>query len=316
LGSDTGGSVRQPAAHSGVVGLKPTYGRVSRYGLVAFASSLDQIGPLARNVRDTAILLQAIAGHDPLDSTSMNCSVPDYLAQIEEPVRGMRLGVPRESFGQGLEPEVAAAVRRAIDQLAGLGCEIVELSMPHSEYAIATYYIIAPAEASSNLARYDGVRYGFRGRPYADLGEMYQVTRSEGFGAEVKRRIMVGTYVLSAGYYDAYYLKAQKVRTLIRSDYERAFQKADVLLTPTTPTTAFRIGAKTADPLEMYLSDIYTVTGNLAGVPGLSLPCGFSSEGLPIGLQITGRHFDEVRVLQVARAFEKAASFARPPLPL
>jgi aspartyl-tRNA(Asn)/glutamyl-tRNA(Gln) amidotransferase subunit A len=316
LGSDTGGSVRQPAALCGILGMKPTYGRVSRYGLVAFASSLDQIGPFSRNVRDMAILLQAIAGHDPLDSTSAEAPVENYLAELDRPLNRLRVGVPQECFGEGLDPQVKAKVQEAIDLYAKLGCNVQEVSLPHSKHAIATYYIIAPAEASSNLARYDGVRYGFRAPQYGTLAEMYQKTRNEGFGAEVKRRIMIGTYVLSAGYYDAHYLKAQKVRTLIRRDFEQAFEKVDVIVGPTSPTTAFQLGEKSNDPLAMYLSDIYTVTGNLAGIPGLSIPCGFSNEGLPIGLQISGRHFEEGRILQAAYAYESAASWRRPPLPL
>ena len=316
LGSDTGGSIRQPAAFSGVVGMKPTYGRISRYGLIAFASSLDQVGPFSRTVRDNALLLQAIAGQDPRDATSSKVPVPDYLEELERPVGSLRIGIPEECFGQGVDPEVRDHVSAAIRQLAGLGCEIVDVSLPHTKYAIATYYIIAPAEASSNLARYDGVRYAHRASEYDGLEDMYRRTRNEGFGKEVKRRIMVGTYVLSSGYYEAYYVKAQKVRTLIQRDFDSAFQKVDVLVSPTSPTTAFKIGEKTDDPLSMYLSDVYTVTGNLAGIPCLSLPCGFSREGLPIGLQILGRPFEEGRVLQIASAYESVASFARPALPL
>ena len=302
LGSDTGGSIRQPAAFCGVVGLKPTYGRVSRYGLIAFASSLDHVGPITRTVRDAAILLQQMAGHDPLDSTSADLPVPDYLAEMEKPVRGLRLGVAREYFGEGLEAEVRAAVEAAIQKLAQAGCEIVPISLPHTAYAIPTYYILAPAEASANLARYDGVRYGFRAGAASSLGEMYRRTRDQGFGAEVKRRILLGTYALSAGYYDAYYLKAQKVRALLASDFEQAFTQVDAVVAPTTPTPAFKLGEKTDDPLAMYLADIYTVTANLAGVPAISVPCGSSKSGLPIGVQIMGRPFEEGTVLRLAEA--------------
>jgi aspartyl-tRNA(Asn)/glutamyl-tRNA(Gln) amidotransferase subunit A len=305
LGSDTGGSIRQPASFCGVVGLKPTYGRVSRYGLIAFASSLDHIGPFANTVKDAALMLQTIAGRDPMDSTSADVPVPDYAAEIEKPVRGLRVGVAKEYFGSGLDAEVRAAVEAAIQQLAKLGCEIVPVSLPHTEYAIPAYYIVATAEASANLARYDGVRYGFRARGARTLGEMYRETR-RGFGMEVKRRIMLGTYALSAGYYDAYYLKAQKVRTLLTRDFDDAFQKVDVIAAPTAPTPAFKLGEKADDPLAMYLADIYTVTANLAGIPGISVPCGKSSEGLPIGLQIFGRHFDEATVLRVAHAYQSS----------
>ncbi|MBI4495636.1 MAG: Asp-tRNA(Asn)/Glu-tRNA(Gln) amidotransferase subunit GatA [Deltaproteobacteria bacterium] len=316
LGSDTGGSIRQPAACCGVVGLKPTYGRVSRYGLVAFASSLDQIGPFSRDVEDAALLLNAISGHDPRDSTSMNRPVPDFTRALVEDVRGMKLGVVREGFGEGLDPEVEAAVRRAIALLKGLGAEVIPLSLPHSDYAVAVYYIIAPAEASSNLARYDGVKYGFRAPGRRSLLEMYCATRSQGFGAEVKRRIMLGTYALSAGYYEAYFRKASQVRTLIRQDFERAFARCEALLLPTAPTPAFRLGEKVDDPLQMYLSDIYTIPCNLAGLPGLSLPCGLSRQGLPIGLQILTAPFQEEKMLRVAYAFEKNSDFhrARPDL--
>ncbi|HEY6307939.1 MAG TPA: Asp-tRNA(Asn)/Glu-tRNA(Gln) amidotransferase subunit GatA [Candidatus Angelobacter sp.] len=307
LGSDTGGSIRQPASFCGVVGLMPTYGRVSRYGLIAFASSLDHIGPLARTVRDAAIVLRVIAGHDAMDSTSAQVPVPDYEQEIAKPVRGLKLGVPKEYFGEGLDPEVRAAVEAAIARLGAEGAEIVPISLPHTPYAVPAYYVIATAEASANLARYDGVRYGYRSPQARTLGEMYRRSRDEGFGAEVKRRIMLGTYVLSAGYYDAYYLKAQKVRTLLARDFEAAFQKVDVIVTPTAPTTAFRIGEKTDEPLAMYLADIYTVTGDLAGVPGVSVPCGMAQSGLPIGLQVLGRHFDEGTVLRVAQAVEDAA---------
>jgi len=304
LGSDTGGSIRQPASFCGVVGLKPTYGRVSRYGLIAFASSLDHIGPFANTVKDAALVLRTIAGRDPMDSTSADVPVPDYVAELEKPVRGLRVGVAKEYFGSGLDAEVRAAVEGAIQKLASLGCEIVPVSLPHTEYAIPAYYIVATAEASANLARYDGVRYGFRARGARTLAEMYRQTRDGGFGMEVKRRIMLGTYALSAGYYDAYYLKAQKVRTLLTRDFEEAFTKVDVIAAPTAPTPAFKLGEKVDDPLAMYLADIYTVTANLAGIPGVSVPCGESREGLPIGLQIFGRHFDEATVLRVAGAYE------------
>lgn len=306
LGSDTGGSIRQPAAFCGVVGLMPTYGRVSRYGLIAFASSLDHIGPLTKTVKDAAILLREIAGRDPLDSTSADVPVPDYEQEIGRPVKGLRIGVPKEYFPEGMDPEVQESVERAIDKLREAGCEIVNLSMPHTKYAIPAYYVIATAEASSNLARYDGVRYGYRAKEVKTLSEMYRRTRDEGFGAEVKRRIMLGTYALSAGYYDAYYLKAQKVRTLLARDFENAFEKVDVIATPTTPTPAFKIGEKVDDPLSMYLADIFTVTADLAGVPGISVPCGDSREGLPIGLQLLGRHFDEATMIRVAHAYEHA----------
>jgi aspartyl-tRNA(Asn)/glutamyl-tRNA(Gln) amidotransferase subunit A len=306
LGSDTGGSIRQPAAFCGVVGLMPTYGRVSRYGLIAFASSLDHIGPLTKTVKDAAIVLQTIAGRDPMDSTSADVPVPDYVAELQKPVRGLKLGVPKEYFGQGLDDEVRQVVEAAIDRLKGLGCELVPVSLPHTPYAIPAYYLIATAEASSNLARYDGVRYGQRAAGVKSLSEMYRRTRDEGFGAEVKRRIMLGTYALSAGYYDAYYLKAQKVRTLLTGDFEQAFQRVDAIVTPTTPTAAFRLGEKSDDPLAMYLADIYTVTADLAGIPGISIPCGESKEKLPIGLQILGKHFDEATILRVAHAYEQA----------
>jgi len=307
LGSDTGGSIRQPAAFCGVVGLMPTYGRVSRYGLIAFASSLDHIGPLAKTVKDAAIVLRTIAGRDPMDSTSADLPVPDYVAELDKPVRGMKLGVAKEYFGEGLDEEVRQAVEAAIDKLKGLGCEIVPISLPHTPYAIPTYYLIATAEASANLARFDGVRYGHRARGVKTLAEMYRRSRDEGFGAEVKRRIMLGTYALSAGYYDAYYLKAQKVRTLLTRDFDEAFRKVDAIVTPTSPTAAFRLGEKSNDPLAMYLADIYTVTADLAGIPGISVPCGETREKLPIGLQILGKHFDEATILRVAQAYEQAA---------
>ena len=306
LGSDTGGSIRQPASFCGVVGLMPTYGRVSRYGLIAFASSLDHIGPLTKTVKDAATVLRTIAGRDPMDSTSADVPVPDYVAELDKPVRGMKLGVAKEYFGEGLDDEVRQAVEAAIDKLKGLGCEIVPVSLPHTPYAIPTYYLIATAEASSNLARYDGVRYSHRARGVKTLSEMYRRSRDEGFGAEVKRRIMLGTYALSAGYYDAYYLKAQKVRTLLTRDFDEAFRKVDAIVTPTSPTAAFRLGEKSNDPLAMYLADIYTVTADLAGIPGISVPCGETKEKLPIGLQILGKHFDEASILRVAHAYEQA----------
>lgn len=307
LGSDTGGSIRQPASFCGVVGLMPTYGRVSRYGLIAFASSLDHIGPLTKTVKDAAIVLQIIAGRDPMDSTSAEVPVPDYIAELEKPVAGLKLGVAKEYFGEGLDSEVRQSVEAAIQKLAKLGCEIVPVSLPHTEYAIPTYYIVATAEASSNLARFDGVRYGHRASDARTLSEMYRRTRDQGFGAEVKRRIMLGTYALSAGYYDAYYLKAQKVRTLLVRDFEEAFKKVDAIVTPTSPTAAFKLGEKTSDPLAMYLADIFTVTADLVGIPGISIPCGETKEKLPIGLQILGKHFDESTILRVAHAYEKAA---------
>jgi aspartyl-tRNA(Asn)/glutamyl-tRNA(Gln) amidotransferase subunit A len=304
LGSDTGGSIRQPASFCGVVGLMPTYGRVSRYGLIAFASSLDHIGPLTRTVRDAAIVLRVIAGHDPMDSTSANRPVPDYEQELDRPVKGLKLGVPKEYFGEGLDAEVGSVVEAAIARLGAEGAEIVPISLPHTPYAVPTYYVLATAEASANLARYDGVRYGYRSAKARTLSEVYRLSRDEGFGAEVKRRIMLGTYALSAGYYDAYYLKAQKVRTLLTRDFQAAFQQVDAILTPTAPTPAFKIGEKTDDPLAMYLADIYTVTGDLVGVPGISVPCGNTRSGLPIGLQVLGKHFDEGTVLRVANAVE------------
>ena len=310
LGSDTGGSIRQPASLCGVVGMMGTYGRVSRYGLIAFASSLDHIGPFGRTVRDVATVLGVIAGRDPLDSTSADVPVPDYWTELEKPVKGLRLGVPPEYFGAGLDSEVRARVEKGIARFRELGCEVREVSLPHTDYAIACYYIIATAEASSNLARYDGVRYGFRAPGVTALEAMYGSTRGRGFGAEVKRRIMLGTYALSAGYYEAYYRKAQKVRALLYQDFVKAFEQVDAIVTPTSPTPAFRLGEKVDDPLQMYLADIYTVTGDLAGVPGISVPCGRSKAGLPIGLQLMTRHFDEARLLQLAHAFEQAGGFA------
>ena len=310
LGTDTGGSVRLPAAFCGVVGLKPTYGRVSRYGVIAYASSLDQVGPVTRDVADAAVVLEAIAGHDPADSTASPRPVPAYQDGLDAGVRGMRLGLPREYFVEGMQPEVEQAVRAAVRELERLGAVIEEVSLPHTEYAIATYYLIATAEASSNLARYDGVRYGLR-VPGQSLGEMYERSRAAGFGAEVKRRIMLGTYALSAGYYDAYYLKAQQVRTLVRRDFERALERCDALLTPVAPTTAFRIGEKVDDPLTMYLSDIMTISVNLAGLPALVVPCGADGAGLPIGLQLIGRHFDEATMLRIGYAHELASDWHR-----
>ncbi|MGA7840300.1 MAG: Asp-tRNA(Asn)/Glu-tRNA(Gln) amidotransferase subunit GatA [Candidatus Acidiferrales bacterium] len=309
LGTDTGGSIRQPGAYCGIPALMPTYGRVSRYGLIAFASSLDRIGPFATTITDAATVMSVIAGHDSNDSTSAAVAVPDYAAEIDKPIAGLRIGVPEDYFGAGLDPEVKAKVQAGIALLEKLGCKRVPLKMPHTDYAIATYYIVATAEASSNLARYDGVRYGLRVQGNT-LMDMYRKTRERGFGPEVKRRIMLGTYALSSGYYDAYYLRAQKVRALIARDFADAFEKIDAILTPTAPTPAFKLGEKTADPLEMYLADIYTVTGSLAGVPGISVPCGKTSTGLPIGMQIFASHFGEARILQLARAFEKAGGFS------
>jgi len=309
LGTDTGGSIRQPAACCGVVGLKPTYGRVSRYGLVAFASSLDQIGPITKDVMDCAILMNAISGYDPCDSTSVNTEVPDYKRSLQKDVKGVRIGIPEEYFVEGMDPDVERSVRDAVDSFKRWGAEVQSVSLPHTEYAVAIYYIIATAEASSNLARYDGVKYGLRSKGYRDLMEMYTQTRAKGFGKEVKRRIILGTYVLSAGYYDAYYRKASQVRTLIRKDFEEAFQKVDVIVAPTAPTPAFRIGEKTGDPLQMYLSDVLTIPVNMAGIPAISIPCGFNHEGLPVGLQIMGKHFDEEMLLRVAYTFEQNTDY-------
>ncbi|HSN74539.1 MAG TPA: Asp-tRNA(Asn)/Glu-tRNA(Gln) amidotransferase subunit GatA [Anaerolineae bacterium] len=309
LGSDTGGSVRQPASLCGVVGLKPTYGRVSRYGLVAFASSLDQIGALAKDVTDAALLLQAIAGHDPLDSTSVDAPVPDYLTTLGGHVQGMRIGVPREYFIDGMQPEVEQAVRTAIQMLVSLGAIVREISLPHTEYALPVYYLIAPAEASANLARYDGVRYGLRHPDAQTMWEGFKLSRGAGFGPEVKRRIMLGTYALSAGYYDAYYLKAQQVRTLLKRDFDLAFEQVDVLAAPVSPTTAFKIGEKADDPLSMYLADVFTLSLNLAGNCGLSVPCGFDAQGLPIGLQLIGPAFGEAAILRAAYAYEQAVDW-------
>jgi aspartyl-tRNA(Asn)/glutamyl-tRNA(Gln) amidotransferase subunit A len=311
LGTDTGGSIRQPAAFTNLVGIKPTYGRVSRYGVISYASSLDQVGPMARTVADTAALLQLIARHDPLDSTSAPVDAPDYRQDLEGGVRGLKLGVPREYFIEGMDPEVEATVREAMKAYERLGATLVDVSLPHTKYALATYYLIAPAEASSNLARYDGVRYGLRAKDAKGLREMYGQSRARGFGSEVKGRIMLGTYALSAGYYDAYYLRAQKVRTLIRQDFTKAFEQVDAILSPASPVPPFKLGEKMDDPLSMYLMDVFTLTCNLAGLPGLSLPCGFTKSNLPIGLQILGKPFDEARLLRIARAFEREHDFTR-----
>jgi len=316
VGSDTGGSVRQPASFCGVVGMKPTYGRVSRYGLIAYASSLDQIGPLTRDVFDCALMMNALCGYDRKDSTSVDRAVPDFREVLGRDIRGLILGCPKEYLTEGLDPEVERAVREAMTTFEQLGARCREISLPHTEYAVAVYYIIAMAEASSNLARYDGVKYGFRDGQGRSLMEMYQRTRSNGFGSEVLRRIMLGTYVLSAGYYEAYYRKASQVRTLILQDFQKAFAECDLILCPVAPTPAFRLGEKTADPLKMYLTDIYTISANLTGIPGLSLPCGYSGEGLPIGLQILGNHFGEETIIRAAFAFEEATDHhrRRPPL--
>ena len=305
LGTDTGGSVRQPASFCGMVGLKPTYGRVSRYGLIAFASSLDQIGPITKDVTDCAMITKVISGHDTMDSTSANLEVPDYLKSCQEGIEGLKIGVPKEYFIAGVDQEVKDAIDKALKLFEKLGAKIEEVSLPHTEYSLPTYYLIATAEASSNLARYDGVQYGYRTEDYEDLSSMYKKTRSEGFGNEVKRRIMLGTYALSSGYYDAYYLKAQKVRTLIKEDFDKAFEKYDILITPTSPTPAFKLNEKVADPLTMYLSDIYTIPINLAGIPAISLNCGYSKNNLPIGLQIIGKPFDEETIILAAYNFEQ-----------
>ena len=332
LGTDTGGSIRQPAALSGVVGVKPSYGRVSRFGVVAFASSLDQVGPLTKTVRDSALIMNAIAGHDPQDSTSLNEPVPDYTAALGRDLKGIRLGLPKEYMIEGIDPQVKTAIDAAVKQLQSLGAEIVDVSLPHTDYAIAAYYIIATAEASANLARFDGVRYGHRAENPKDLLDHYGRTREEGFGAEVKRRIILGTYVLSSGYYDAYYLRAQKVRQLIRQDFAKAFEKVDAIVSPTSPVPAFKLGERTADPLQMYLADIFTNAANLAGICGISLPCGFAKSGrrddtdssrgesdghrLPIGLQLLGKALDEARILQIAHAYEQSTDWhkARSPM--
>ncbi len=309
LGTDTGGSIRQPASHCGCVGLKPTYGRVSRYGVIAYASSLDQVGPMTRDVTDAALLLGAIAGHDPKDSTSVDCPVPNYAASLQQGVKGLKIGLPKEYFIEGLDPDVQQAMDQAIEVYRKLGAEFVEVSLPHTNYAVATYYLIATAEASSNLARYEGVRFGHRAAETSGLIDLMMQSRAQGFGAEVKRRIMLGTYALSSGYYDAYYLKAQKVRTLIQQDFIRAYEQVDLLLTPVAPTPAFRIGEKTADPLQMYLSDIFTIPVNLAGICGISIPTGMSRSGLPIGLQLLGRPFGEETILRAAYDFEQATDW-------
>src|SRR6476660_3654146 len=319
LGSDTGGSIRQPAALCGVVGLKPTYGRVSRFGLVAFASSLDQIGPVTKTVRDAALIMNAIAGHDPQDSTSLKQPVPDYAANLGNDLRGVRLGVPKEYMIEGIDPQVRAAIDTAVKELNSLGAEIVEVSLPSTEYAVAVYYIIATAEASANLARFDGVRYGYRAENPKDVLDLYGRTREEGFGPEVKRRIILGTYVLSSGYYDSYYLRAQKVRELIRRDFQKAFEKVDAVISPTSPVAAFKLGERVADPLQMYLADIFTIAANLAGICGISVPCGFTElngHRLPIGLQLLGKPLDEARILQIAHAYEQSTDWhkARPPI--
>lgn len=311
-GTDTGGSIRQPASLCGITGIKPTYGRVSRWGIVAFASSLDQAGPMTRTVRDSALMLQAMAGSDPKDSTSVDTPLPDYLANLEGGVKGLRIGIPREYHMDGMDPEIEALWAKGKAWLQDAGAEIIDIHLPHTHYALPAYYIVAPAEASSNLARYDGVRYGLR-VPGKDLIEMYENTRGEGFGREVQRRIMIGTYVLSAGYYDAYYTQAQKVRTLIKKDFEQAFQRVDAILTPASPNAAFPVGRKTDDPVTMYLNDVFTVPVNLAGLPGMSVPAGLNGEGLPLGLQLIGKPFDEAVLLRAGRALEKAADFtARP----
>ncbi len=310
-GTDTGGSIRLPAALTNLVGVKPTYGRVSRYGVIAFASSLDQVGPLTKDVTDAAIMLKALAGHDPRDSTSLNVPVPDYTKSLVSDVKGWKIGIPKEYFIAGLDPEIAKAIDEAIAMLKKMGAECREVTLPHTDYGVPTYYILATAEASSNLARYDGIRYGHRNTAAKNLIDLYQKTRSEGFGPEVKRRIMLGTYVLSAGYYDAYYLRGQKVRTLIRRDFEEAFKTCDVILTPVSPTPAWKIGEKMSDPLQMYLSDIFTINVNLAGLPGMSLPCGFTRSGLPIGMQLIAKHFEEEKMLRAAYAYEQATEWHR-----
>ena len=319
LGTETGGSIRQPAALSGVVGLKPTYGRVSRFGVVAFASSLDQVGPLTKTVRDSALIMNAIAGHDEQETTSLNEPVPDYTARLGEDLRGFRLGLAKEYMIEGTDPQVKAVINAAVKHLNSLGAEIVDVSLPHTDYATAVYYILATAEASANLARFDGVRYGYRAENPKDLLDLYGRTRGEGFGLEVKRRIILGTYVLSSGYYDAYYLRAQKVRELIRRDFARAFEKVDALISPTSPVPAFKFGERTADPLQMYLADIFTSSANLAGICGISVPCGFAEadgQRLPIGLQLLGKALDEARILQIAHAYEQSTDWhkARPPI--
>lgn len=309
VGTDTGGSIRQPASCCGVVGLKPTYGRVSRFGMIAFASSLDQAGPFTKDVRDAAIMLGAIAGHDTLDSTSIDAAKPDYTAFLTKDIKGLKVGIPKEYFIEGIDADVASSIDAALKTLKGLGAELVPVSLPHTEYAVSVYYLVATAEASSNLARYDGVRYGLRADGAQNLLEMYKMTRDTGFGAEVKRRIMLGTYALSSGYYDAYYKKASQVRTLIKNDFDSAFGLCDVIATPTAPTAAFRLGEKLEDPLTMYLSDIFTISCNLAGLPGISVPCGFTGEGLPVGLQLLSRQMDEGTILKAAHAYEQATEW-------
>jgi aspartyl-tRNA(Asn)/glutamyl-tRNA(Gln) amidotransferase subunit A len=309
LGTDTGGSIRQPAAVCGIVGIKPTYGRVSRYGLIAFASSLDQVGPFTHDVADCALMMEVLAGHDPRDSTSVNEPVPAYTQSLNTPVKGLKIGVPKEFFSEGIDPEVEAAVRTALKEYEKQGAKLIDVSLPHSPYALAAYYIVAPAEASSNLARYDGMHYGHRTKQKADLIATYAKSRSEGFGKEVQRRILIGTYVLSSGYANKYYVKALKVRRLVKQDYDDAFKQCDVVMGPTTPTAAFKIGSKSDDPLAMYLSDIYTVSCNLAGIPGISIPCGFTKAGLPIGLQLLSPPFDEEKMLRVARMYESVTDW-------
>ncbi|MBU3911020.1 MAG: Asp-tRNA(Asn)/Glu-tRNA(Gln) amidotransferase subunit GatA [Candidatus Omnitrophica bacterium] len=309
LGSDTGGSIRQPAALCGVVGLKPTYGRVSRYGLIAFASSLDQIGTLTKDVEDAALLLKVISGHDSMDSTSAPVSVPDHSLKIKDDIKGLKIGIPQEYFGQGLDSDVKNCVLKAIEKIGQLGAKCEKVNLPHTEYAVAVYYIIATAEASSNLARFDGVQYGLRAKDAKAIIDMYKKTRAQGFGDEAKRRIILGTFALSSGYYDAYYLRALKVRTLIKKDFDDAFRKFDAIVTPTSPTPAFKIGERTQDPLTMYLSDIFTISANLAGIPGVSVPCGFTKENLPVGLQILGRPFDEETILKIAYNYEQATEW-------
>jgi len=311
VGTDTGGSIRQPAALCGVVGMKPTYGRVSRFGMIAFASSLDQAGPLTNTVEDTAIILNAISGADPKDSTCLDIPVPDYTQSLKSDLKGLKIGIPKEYFVDGMDKDVENASKKAISEMENLGAEILEISLPHTQYAVLTYYIIAPSEASSNLARYDGVKYGFRAEGAQTLRDMYFKTRAQGFGDEVKRRIMLGTYALSSGYYDAYYLKAQKVRTLIKNDFDEAFKNVDAIVAPTTPEVAFKIGEKTQDPIKMYLSDVLTIPCNIAGLPGISIPCGYSSNGLPIGIQVLGKPFDEETVIHVAHAYENNTNWAK-----
>ena len=308
-GTDTGGSIRQPAALTGITGIKPSYGRVSRYGMIAFASSLDQGGPMTKTAEDAALMLNTMCGFDPLDSTSVEQPVPDFTASLNNSIKGLRIGLPKEYFGEGLSADVAKAVEAAIAEYKKLGAEVVEVSLPNSNLAIPCYYVLAPAEASSNLARFDGVRYGHRAAEYKDLADMYSKTRAQGFGAEVKRRILIGTYVLSAGYYDAYYLQAQRLRRLITDDFNRAFEKCDVIMGPTSPTTAFNLGAKKDDPVAMYLSDIYTISVNLAGLPGMSIPAGFGADGRPVGLQLIGKYFDEARLLNAAHQYQQATDW-------